>query len=277
MPAPPEPSEHLPDMPWAIVQLKNQSFAIAAQDMREMLLLPEVAALPDVPDYVRGVINLRGRVLPLVDLRKRIGMTSAADETSAFCNLMVQREQDHRKWLAELDASVSERRKFKLTNDPHQCAFGKWYDHYRAENAWVAALLAKFAEPHKKIHGVAGQVEELVAAGRCEQAAQVIADTRATTLSLMIGLFAELKNLVRETQRETAVILTVSGRTFAISVDSAISVEKLAPGSVTPLPAGTSIRGDAVIRRVGRRARHDRPLLLIEANRILDPSVAVPD
>jgi len=268
-------TEYPPDMPWTIVQLKNQWFAIAAHDMCEMLPLPEVAAIPDVPDYVRGVINLRGRVMPLVDLRKRIGMTSAIEETESFCNLMVQREQDHRNWLAELEDSVKQRRKFTLTTNPHQCAFGKWYDAYRADNAWVATLLRKFDEPHKKIHSVAVRAEELTTAGQYEQAAQLIAGTRATVLSLMIERFAELKTLVREIQRETAVILTVSGRAFAISVDSAISVEKLVPGSVAALPAGTEVGYGGVVQRVGKRAKHDQPLLLLEANRIVDRSVEV--
>ena len=81
---------------------------------------------------IRGVINLRGRVIPLIDLRKRMGLPSAADETKAFCDLLDQRERDHRKWLDELEASLAERRAFALTSD----ALGKWYDGYRAQNPW---------------------------------------------------------------------------------------------------------------------------------------------
>ena len=103
-----------PEMPWAIVEVKNQLFAIATQDMREMVVMPEAAQVPDVPDYIRDVINLRGRVLPVVDLRKRMGLASALEETEAFCTLMLQREQDHRNWLNELEASVKERRPFSL-------------------------------------------------------------------------------------------------------------------------------------------------------------------
>jgi chemotaxis signal transduction protein len=260
-------------MPWAVVQLRNQWFAIATRDMREMLMLPEVAAVPNVPDYVRGVINLRERVMPVVDLRKRIGMTSAIEETDDFCNLMLQREQDHRNWLAELEASVKQGRSFDLTTDPHQCAFGKWYDTYRAENVWVAGLLKKFDRPHQRIHGVAARVKELAAAGKHDQCIRVIADARDTVLALMIKLFSDLKKLVREVQRETAVILTASGKTFAVSVDSAVSVEKLVPGSVASLPAGVSHNPNAVVQRVAKRGKQEQPLLLIETDRILSQPV----
>jgi hypothetical protein len=96
--------------------------------VRELVMVSEVASIPNMPDFVRGAINLRGRVMPLVDLRKRLGMVSATEETSELIRLMMQREQDHKNWLAELEACVRESREFKLTTDPHTCAFGKWYD-----------------------------------------------------------------------------------------------------------------------------------------------------
>lgn len=258
------------DMPWAIVQLKNQCFALATQDVREMLMIPEVARVPNMPDYIRGVINLRGRVMPLVDLRRRLGMVSFTDEVESFCSLMTQREQDHRKWLAELEASVQERREFKLTTDPHKCAFGKWYDTFHAENAWIAALLKRFDKPHQKIHGVGQQVVQMVADGSSDRALELLAETRSRELSSMIGLFESLRDLTREVQRETAVIFTISGSVFAGSVDSAVSVEKLAPGTVAPLPAGAGAGDNSLVQRTGRRAKDNGLVLILEADRVLD-------
>lgn len=261
--------EYPAEMPWAIVRVRNQMFAVAAQDLREMLILPEVAAVPNAPDYIRGVINLRGRVMPLVDIRKRLGMVSAAEEISSFCELMVQREQDHRNWLNELAASVEERRPFKLTTDPHRCAFGKWYDTYRPENGWVAALLKKFDEPHQKIHAVGVEVETLKAGNEYAKVAKLIENTRATVLASMIKLFADLRTLVQESHREIALVLTAAGNTFAASIDSAVSIEKLAPGSVAPLPHGTSVGYSGVVQRGANRAKENQLLMIIETDRLL--------
>jgi purine-binding chemotaxis protein CheW len=35
--------------------------------------VPEITAVPDAPEYVEGVINLRGKIIPVIDLRKRFG------------------------------------------------------------------------------------------------------------------------------------------------------------------------------------------------------------
>jgi hypothetical protein len=47
---------------------------------------------------------------------------------------MRDREQDHRNWLAELEACVREHRPFGMARDPHQCKFGLWYDRYKTED-----------------------------------------------------------------------------------------------------------------------------------------------
>lgn len=258
-----------PDMPWAIVGVKNQFFAIATQDMREMIVMPETAQVPNVPDYIRGVINLRGRVLPVLDLRKRMGLVSALEETENFCTLMQQREQDHRNWLQELELSVKERRPFGLTTDPHKCAFGKWYDRYRADNPWVAELLKRFDAPHQQIHGVAVEVEKRKAGQRYDEAARLIAETREGLLAQLVKLFGEFRDLVRDAERETAVILEGENRLFAISVDMAHCIEKFPSGHIEEISPLVPISHNGVVRRLARRAKSKDVVLLIETDSLM--------
>jgi len=167
--------------------------------------------------------------------------------------MMQQREQDHRNWLKELEASVSERRRFPLTTDPHKCAFGKWYDKYRSEDAWVAAMLKKFDKPHQQIHAVAIDVERCKANGEFDQAERLVDQTRNGVLAAMIKLFAELRDLVRNQQREIAVVLSHNDRLFAVTVEQAQSIEKLPPGSIEEV--SSLVRPAAMAWCVGWRAR----------------------
>lgn len=258
-----------PDMPWAIVELKGQLFAIATEDMREMVMMPDAAQVPGVPEYIRGVINLRGRVLPVVDLRKRMGLVSALDEAEAFCELMQQREQDHRNWLSELEASVKQRRPFTLTTDPHKCKFGLWYDAYRAGDPWVAAVLRKFDAPHQRIHGVAIEIEKLKARAQYGEADQLVSETRDGLLANLIKLFSELKDLVREAERETAVILADGHRSFAISVDVARSIEKFPPGDIEEISSLARVSHNGVVRRLAKRAKSRDVVLIIETDSLM--------
>lgn len=148
------------EMPWVIFHLLDEQFAVSANHVREMVAMPKVVPVPQTPDYIRGVINLRDQVIPVMDLRLRMGMTSLVDETEDLIKLLDQREQDHKNWIAELESSVREQRGFKLATDPHKCAFGKWYDNFKTENRILAGCLRKFDAPHQKIHAIAVNVKD---------------------------------------------------------------------------------------------------------------------
>lgn len=62
-------------------RLAEQDFCIDIMDIREIRGWTPPTPLPHSPDYVRGLINLRGSVLPIVDLSKRLGLTTV-DATS---------------------------------------------------------------------------------------------------------------------------------------------------------------------------------------------------
>lgn len=51
----------------------QQSFGVPIAVVHEIVRVPEITAVPDSPDFVEGVINLRGKIVPVVDLRKRFG------------------------------------------------------------------------------------------------------------------------------------------------------------------------------------------------------------
>lgn len=51
-----------------------EEFAIDILMVQEIIRIPEITLLPNAQDFVEGVINLRGRVLPVIDLGKKIGL-----------------------------------------------------------------------------------------------------------------------------------------------------------------------------------------------------------
>jgi len=55
-------------------QLGNEEFAIQVLRVREIMGIQEITAVPHTPNYVKGVINLRGKVVPVVDLRLKFGL-----------------------------------------------------------------------------------------------------------------------------------------------------------------------------------------------------------
>jgi purine-binding chemotaxis protein CheW len=56
-------------------RIGNETFGVPINLVREIVRVPDISAVPDAPDYVEGVINLRGRIISVIDLRKRFGET----------------------------------------------------------------------------------------------------------------------------------------------------------------------------------------------------------
>jgi purine-binding chemotaxis protein CheW len=64
-------------------RLDNEDYAIAITKIQEIILMKPITRIPQVPDFIEGLINLRGSVIPIVNLRKRFGLQSrdVDDET----------------------------------------------------------------------------------------------------------------------------------------------------------------------------------------------------
>jgi purine-binding chemotaxis protein CheW len=55
-------------------RLDNEHYAIAITKIQEIILMKPITRIPQVPDFLEGLINLRGSVIPIVNLRKRFGL-----------------------------------------------------------------------------------------------------------------------------------------------------------------------------------------------------------
>lgn len=55
------------------LRIGRETFGLPISIVREIVRVPEITSVPNAPDYIEGVINLRGRIIPIVDLRKRFG------------------------------------------------------------------------------------------------------------------------------------------------------------------------------------------------------------
>lgn len=59
-------------------RIGRETFGVPISLVREIVRVPEITSVPNAPDYIEGVINLRGRIIPVVDLRKRFRENVAA-------------------------------------------------------------------------------------------------------------------------------------------------------------------------------------------------------
>src|SRR5258708_19457893 len=73
--------------------LTDEEYAINIQRVKEIIEYTTVTKVPKVPEWIRGVINLRGSVVPVVDLPARFGLQDRPI-TKTTCIVIVEVEQD---------------------------------------------------------------------------------------------------------------------------------------------------------------------------------------
>lgn len=69
--------------------LADEIFALDITTVKEVLELTTITRIPRMPDYMRGVINLRGQGVPVIDLRRKFGLECAKDSVNT-CIIIVE-------------------------------------------------------------------------------------------------------------------------------------------------------------------------------------------
>ncbi len=71
--------------------LEKQTFAVPITSVREINQMTEITPIPKTPSFVKGVINLRGKIVPVVDLKTKLGMT-ASEASRMTCIVVIETE-----------------------------------------------------------------------------------------------------------------------------------------------------------------------------------------
>jgi len=75
-------------------RIGNETYGVRIGSVREIVRVPEITAVPSAPESVEGVINLRGKIIPVMDLRKRFGQVN------------IQPDKRNRILVVELDGKL---------------------------------------------------------------------------------------------------------------------------------------------------------------------------
>jgi purine-binding chemotaxis protein CheW len=76
----PRAKDHTQEMTFVVFKLREDEFGAPVQQVHEVLRRVELTRVPRAPHWIEGVINLRGRVMPVMDLRRRFDLPLDAPE-----------------------------------------------------------------------------------------------------------------------------------------------------------------------------------------------------
>jgi purine-binding chemotaxis protein CheW len=163
-----------------------------------------------------------------------------------------------------------------LTLDPHKCAFGKWYDAFKPTSVVLESHLKRFDHPHKEIHALGRTVEDLVKAGRFDQAHALIEQAHRGTLATLMQLFDETPRILAEMNREMVIVLRDEHCVIGVTADAVESVEPIRPDTVLDIQLPNGSRGSGPVTRTARTVKTDQLILILDAGHLLREFSDVP-
>lgn len=82
-----EPSSKSCEELFVIFQLGTEEYAVSVNQVREVIKPPEIVRIPEAEDFIEGMINIRGRIIPVASLNKRL--FAEAGEISAKSRVLI--------------------------------------------------------------------------------------------------------------------------------------------------------------------------------------------
>lgn len=261
------------DTLWLIFKLKRGFYGINSEMITSIINMPEnITAMPNAPKHMSGLMNFRGNVIPLLDMRILFDMGSLKKEYEAFKEMLDLRKQDHIHWVAELVRTVKEEEAFTLPIDPHQCAFGKWYDHFKSDLPTITFHMKKIEEPHAQLHAAADAIK------KCSQQHDLCKREECLKITLqkaqeklmpqVLQLLEEAKQVFMESYQNKVIVLETDLLKIGLIVDEVLAVEKLfSVSGYEDMRKELETKGIAAI---GQGAESDDLVLMLDEKQFID-------
>ncbi|MDF1808305.1 MAG: chemotaxis protein CheW [Phycisphaerales bacterium] len=233
---------------YVVVDVNHNHYGMTTDTTVELMsaAMTQITRVPHSPPYISGVINHRGTIIPVIDLRSLLGFEPRSLEMEKMRTMFDQLKEDHISWLGSLQNAVYVDEKFTKAIDPTKCNFGKWYisvmDGTSSMSSMISAdpilkgVIERFDAPHRKIHSIAEKVLSLKENGQSDEAISIIKNVRENELVEMCDLFDQVLAAIETKLKSMLVITEIGTRKAAIAVDEVSFVIDCNDDSVEPLP-----------------------------------------
>lgn len=265
------------NLPYLVFKIKDNLYAVNGETINSIFVLEQpVTMVPRTKSHIKGIINVRSEVLPLVDLRVLLGIQPAEDDSGEFERMIELRKQDHHNWVNALRESVMTRTEFKLSRDPHKCKFGEWFDNYKPSNQSVAALLRQVGEVHAKVHQSGLSIDNFSKQFKDDIAAYeancypVLEQLEKELMPKLIGLLDEAVKMINEEDKKMVVILQDDKEQIGITVDEVLEVTSVF--DAVELAKVTTTHHSRFVSGIGHIEESDKEILLLNVSAIVNDS-----
>jgi purine-binding chemotaxis protein CheW len=246
--------------------LGDRDFALDIAVVKEILKVEEITAVPNVPPYVKGVRNIRDRILPIIDMRKVVNMKSREHEDKY---LVEHLKEGHIHWMDSLKGTLHHGTPFTKTLDPTRCELGRLLEYRKAHDEGFIDIYYKFKPPHDGLHLTAKDLLKQLRTNK-EAAVDLYENTITPYLNTLMTLFNEMESVLAQqaARNRRILILDIQGTTIGLLVDRVLEVSRLPKSLIDTAPAIVASYGKE-IKGIARLDGGKRLILIVDQDLLI--------
>ncbi|MCA9509426.1 MAG: chemotaxis protein CheW [Myxococcota bacterium] len=248
-------------------------FGVPIDVVLEMAPLGQVDPIPNAPRWILGMMRLRESVVPVLDLRVRLGMPSLVEEGASIVAVVRESRDEHAAWLRSLQASCQDRRAVDVPVGARSCKFARFQLEFESSDVKLMHLLEKLEAPHQRLHEAVREAVDRTTCGDWDGARARLESLRRTEFSALLDRFDDVETHVEEGQRRMAIVLRTQKRAACIAVDRVESVVGYETSQVeaTPLEEEMMIDGRGLTAAVVKPLDDGRLIQVLDVERLFEP------
>jgi purine-binding chemotaxis protein CheW len=247
-------------------QVGGEEFAFPMEQVREILRVETPKEVPGAPDHLLGVSTVRGQILPIVDLRRLLRLSSFAADLIAACRLA---GAEYQTWLAQSGSSSGKEYQMGATAAAEHLR--KWLSAFNSSSQALTETLAKARglNEHVSKQASGDASADLDAKGLEAQHKDIVASAQAIVVALQT-FEGQVEGNIREDQR--IIVVDSNGSQLGLVVDHVNEVLNVQDDAIEPPPnlahhQGVSLSGIAKLND------GNRLILLLATGNLLDRQV----
>ncbi len=221
-------------------RIAKEEFAFHMEHVREILRVQTPNQVPDVPEYVLGVLTVRGQILPVIDLRRLLQQRSLADEFADSCRPL---REEYERWIDQTEKAFAGGSQQKVDSSVME-HLRKWLAETNSSSQLLMEALAKARGLNEKVikqlqartkHEEHGDRDAARASGE-----DVLSGSRETVAALR-KFEEQIAQNIQEDQR--IIVVDADGFVLGLVVDHVHEVLNVPKNLMEPPPRITSSGG----------------------------------
>lgn len=261
-------------------RVHSRRYGIPIEAVAEMTQIHEFHPISGTPAWILGMMQLRNSVIPILDLRIRLGLSRLEDELARIeCDLLRQ-QQDHVDWIRSLEQGCTTGSSLEAGSEPIRCSLQTALETMGEGDEERRATLERLREPDAKLHAAVASCRTAHARGDAEATRRALRRIRNGELADLRDAIDRVVREIRSRGRQMIIVLRGHDESLGIAVDHIDSVTGVEVDQIVPRPLhgleAADADADVLVSCVVRR--HDRSALvqILDVERVFRTAGVIP-